>query len=105
MTFSIGDLKFIDSFQFMASSLEKLVENLYDPSEDKFQNFKFMKQNYPEHMELLCQKGYYPYEWVNGVDKLDHKRLTTKKLLLLISQTRNYIRRRITNTPRMYISN
>ena len=72
MTFSIGDLKFIDSFQFMASSLEKLVENLYDPSEDKFQNFKFMKQNYPEHMELLCQKGYYPYEWVNGVDKLDH---------------------------------
>ena len=37
-----------------------------------------MKQNYPEHMELLCQKGYYPYEWVNGVDKLDHKGLPPK---------------------------
>ena len=28
MSFSIGDLKFIDSFQFMASSFEKLVVNL-----------------------------------------------------------------------------
>jgi hypothetical protein len=35
MSFSIGDIKFIDSFQFMASSLEKLVENLYD-KEDKY---------------------------------------------------------------------
>ena len=30
MSFKIGELKFIDSFQFMASSIEKLTENLYD---------------------------------------------------------------------------
>ena len=30
MSFDIGSLKFIDSFQFMASSLETLVENLKD---------------------------------------------------------------------------
>ena len=29
MSFKIGELKFIDSFQFMASSIEKLTENLY----------------------------------------------------------------------------
>ena len=29
MSFKIGELKFIDSFQFMASSTEKLSENLY----------------------------------------------------------------------------
>ena len=47
MSFSIGrSLKFIDSLQFMASSLEKLVENLYD-GEDKFKNFANMKNNSP----------------------------------------------------------
>ena len=74
MSFSIGDLKFIDSFQFMASSLEKLVENLYD-EEDKYKHFIFMKENFPDHYDILCQKGYYPYEWVDDISKLDHKGL------------------------------
>ena len=43
----------------MASLLEKLVDNLYDPS-DKFKTFTLMQHNYPEHIDLLCQKGYYP---------------------------------------------
>ena len=30
MSISIGDLKFIYAFKFMATSLQKLVENLYD---------------------------------------------------------------------------
>ena len=30
MSFDIGNLKFIDSVQFMASSLEKLIENLHN---------------------------------------------------------------------------
>ena len=38
MSFNIGSLKFIDSFQFMASSLEKLVVNLFD-KKDKYVNF------------------------------------------------------------------
>ena len=45
MSFKFGSLKFIDSFQFMASSLEKLVENLYDEN-DKYKNFNSMKQYY-----------------------------------------------------------
>ena len=43
MSITIGDLRFIDSCQFKASSLEKLVENLYD-KEEKFKNFKYMKK-------------------------------------------------------------
>ena len=27
---------------------------------------------YNNELELLCQKGYYPYEWVNDVQKLNH---------------------------------
>ena len=33
MSINIGDIKFIDSCQFMPSSLDKLVDNLYDPKE------------------------------------------------------------------------
>ena len=71
MSFSIGDLKFIDSLQFMNSSLEKLVENLYE-KEDKYKNFHSLKSIYPQHYDLLCQKGFYPYEWVDDISKLDH---------------------------------
>ena len=70
MSIAIGDLRFIDSCQFMASSLEKLVENLYD-KEENFLNFKYMKKYFPDHLDLLCQKGYYPYEWVDNIEKLD----------------------------------
>ena len=35
MTFSIGEIKFIDSMKFMNTSLEKLTENLYDDN-DKY---------------------------------------------------------------------
>ena len=71
LSFSIGPLKFIDSFQFMASSLEKLAENLYD-KEDKYKNFHNMKREFPEHIDLLCKKGHYPYEWVDSHDKLNN---------------------------------
>ena len=57
MSIKIGNVKFIDSMQFMKSSLEKLTENLYDPI-DKYKNFKHMKKYYAGKLELLCQKGY-----------------------------------------------
>ena len=60
MTFKMGSLKVIDSFQFMASSLEKLVTNLYE-EKDKYTNFNSMKQYFSNHMDTLCQKGFYPY--------------------------------------------
>ena len=31
-----------------------------------------MKSVYPEHYELLCRKGFYPYEWLDYISKLDH---------------------------------
>ena len=45
MSFDIGNLKFIDSIQFMASSWEKLVENLHNDNPlTKDDNFKFMRK-------------------------------------------------------------
>ena len=45
MSFDLGHFKFIDSSQFMASSLEKLVENLHNDNPlTKHDVFKFMKK-------------------------------------------------------------
>ena len=62
MSINIGNVQFIDSPQSMKPSLEKLTENLYD-KDDKYKNFKHMKRYYADNLELLCQKGYYPYEY------------------------------------------
>ena len=80
MSFNIGNLRFIDSFQFMASSLENLVANLYVDEPDKYKNFDNMKKYYKgEALELLCRKGFYPYEWVDSDDKLNHTGLPERK--------------------------
>jgi hypothetical protein len=71
-------LKFIDSFQFMASSLEKLVTNLYD-KDDKYKNFHSMKQYFGDHMDALCRKGMYPYEWMDDISKMNHVGLPPKE--------------------------
>ena len=58
MTFSIGNLKFLDTAQFMPESLEKLAENLKTNSQDRYEKFKNMKQHFNEvEMKLICQKG------------------------------------------------
>ena len=78
MSFKFGPLKFIDSFQFMASSLEKLVDNLYDDN-DKYKNIPCVKQYFNDHMDLLCRKGFYPYEFVDSDDKLNYPELPPKE--------------------------
>ena len=69
MSFKVGKLRLIDSFQFMGTSLEFLVGNLKTPEGDAYQHFHAMKREYPEHYELLCQKGHYPYEWFDDEGK------------------------------------
>ena len=79
MSFKMGKLKFIDSFQFMNSSLEDLVKNLYDKdNEDKYINFPSMKQYYKDHIDLLCKKGVYPYEFIDNDEKLNYPGLPDK---------------------------
>ena len=44
MAFGIGDIKFIDSFQFLASSLATLAENLSTQSTDNYEVFEILKK-------------------------------------------------------------
>ena len=51
-------LIFKDSFQFLGSSLDRLVKNL---SKDDFKN---LSQGSDNILDPVKQKGFYPYEYV-----------------------------------------
>ena len=55
---------FKDSLKFMSSSLEALVNNL---PKDSFKNLD--KYYTPEQAELIKQKGFYPYEYMDSEEK------------------------------------
>jgi hypothetical protein len=70
------ELRFLDSFKFMASSLDKLVKGL---GKDDFRNLDLMSTCYTkEQKALLKQKGVYPYEYMDGFDKLGKASLPPK---------------------------
>ena len=67
MAFFLGrDLVFIDSMQFMDSSLDKLVKNLSD------EDFKYLVKEFgSENSKILKQKGAYPYEYMNSLKRFN----------------------------------
>ncbi|XP_068709676.1 uncharacterized protein [Montipora foliosa] len=69
MAFMLGNhLTFIDSFQFMSSSLDKLVSNL--PKE----SLKYTSQKFKgEKLDLMSKKGVYPYDFMDSFDKFNEK--------------------------------
>ena len=85
MTFGVGDVKFIDSFQFMASSLETLAENLITKSKDEYEMFENMKKHFnADELKLVCQKGFYPYEFMDGLDKFEYPTLPPKDFFIQV---------------------
>ena len=66
------DLVFIDSFQFMSTSLGKLVDNLKDG-----RKFKHLEKEFGDNSKLLTQKGIYPYSFMDSWEKFD---IATKNL-------------------------
>ena len=71
MAFMLGNhLTFIDSFQFMSSSLDKLVINL--PNEA----FKYTSEVFKnEQLQLMKQKGVYPYDYMDCFNKFNDTQL------------------------------
>ena len=75
MAFMLGNhLTFLDSFQFMSSSLDKLVSNLPNDAlmytSEEFQDKK---------LKLMSQKGVYPYDYMDSFDRFDEQTLPAKK--------------------------
>ena len=86
MAFMLGNhLTFIDSFQFMGSSLDKLVKNItkcgecencknkdedcIDPKYDQLKYTSSMFKN--KKLELMARKGVYPYDYMDSFDKFN----------------------------------
>ena len=75
MTFFLNkNLAFTDRMQFMNSSLDKLVKNLSD------EDFKYLIEEFgSKNLELLKQKGAYPYEYMNSFKRFNEEKLPAKK--------------------------
>ena len=74
------ELRFIDSFKFMASSLDSLTRNLFGacalPGGGGKGKKLFGFENYSElQYELLTRKGVYPYEYISSWDKFKESQL------------------------------
>ena len=68
------NLVFIDSMQFMNSSLDKLVKNLSD------EDFKYLVKEFgSEHLAIFKQKGVYSYEYMNSFKRFDEEKLPARK--------------------------
>ena len=75
MAFMLGKhLVFIDSFQFMSSSLDKLVSHLPDDA------FKYTSEEIKnaEKLNLMKQKGVYSYDYMDSFNRFSETKLPTK---------------------------
>ena len=68
------DIVFKDSLKFLNSSLEALVNNLSK------EDFKILNKNFTsKQVELLKQKGFYPYECMDSVEKFNETKPPPQK--------------------------
>ena len=89
VTFSLKNLHFKDSLQFLNSSLDTLVDNLRSKQksgktlQELFPNlFNYFKSEWghlpEEDFELLTRKGVYPYQFMDSHEKFKMKELPSR---------------------------
>ncbi|KAF7988912.1 hypothetical protein HCN44_007222, partial [Aphidius gifuensis] len=71
---TVVSLRFIDSFRFMSSSIDRLSSDL---SND--QKIITRSECNSEYFDLLCRKGVFPYEYIDSWEKLTETTLPPKK--------------------------
>ena len=101
ISFSLGQLRFIDCAQFLLASLDKLV------AANPIETFQKTAQHEPnrERWELLMRKGVYPYEYMDTWDRFTKPKLppqrkpSTASSLMRISVTRTTPMRKRSGRP------
>ena len=69
--YKLIELRFIDSFKFMSSSLDSLTKNLVRGGKKLFGFEDYSELQY----DLLTRRGVYPYEYVNSWDRFNETQL------------------------------
>ena len=75
ISFSLGQLRFIDSAQCLLASLDKLVAA--NPPEAL--QITAQHEPYRERQEFLMRKGVYPYEYIDTWDRFTEPKLPQRK--------------------------
>jgi len=73
MTFSINQVQFKDSCNFLNDSLDKLAKNM------KPEDFKLTNAYFKEQASLMIKKGVFPYDWWNCEEKMAYTSLPSKE--------------------------
>ena len=73
ISFSLGNLRFVDSVNFLLSSLDKLVKG---SDEFPIMNRMMLKEN---KRRLLLKKGIYPYEYIDSFERFGETELPEKE--------------------------
>ena len=97
----VGRLKFLDSMQFLQSSMQFLSHGLNKLAEQLSNDqFKHLKADYPEYWKLLSKKGIYCYDYMNSKEWFDETSLPSKEQIL--TSCRISMFRRSSNTMKDY---
>lgn len=69
------EIRFLDSFRFMASSLESLANNLNDD------NFHVLNKMFAqkEEFNLIRRKGVFPYSYIDSMERFNDEHLPTRE--------------------------
>ena len=67
------EIRFIDSFKFLQTSLANLVSNL------QLTDLKNLNRAMKSNSSLLTRKGVYPYDYVTSINKLKKTKLPSKE--------------------------
>ena len=75
ISFNLNNMRFIDSYQFVNKPLAELVKEMKNDNHDN----EFLKKTFPltsthfnsEYLDLVTEKGVYPYEYVNNFEQFN----------------------------------
>ena len=84
ISFSWGQFRFVDSFAFLSSSLDRLVQNTPKKNLRITGGVYFclgrgtLKQLMNKKFDLVTRKGVFPYEYMDSFDRFEEKELPTQ---------------------------